>query len=136
MKFTPAGGAVSIEAAVRAVAPQVPDVIFVRITDTGVGIAKDKLSSVFEPFVQVSATNVTRREGTGLGLSISRDLARGMHGDLRARSTPGTGSSFTVTLPVAWDDSGELHDRRTLNERRDGEQRSREDRRHEIGGDG
>jgi signal transduction histidine kinase len=101
MKFTPAGGKVMIETTERADGDQAEDVIYVRVTDNGIGIPMDKLNAVFEPFVQVSATNVSRREGTGLGLSISRDLARGMGGDLRARSKPGEGSAFTVGLPAA-----------------------------------
>ena len=99
MKFTPAGGEISIELVTRAEGDHAADVVYVRVADTGIGIAQDQFASIFEPFVQLSATNVSRREGTGLGLAISRDLARGMGGDLRVRSTPGEGSSFTVTLP-------------------------------------
>ena len=53
----------------------------------------------FQPFVQVDSTLTRTQEGTGLGLAISRDLARGMGADLTVTSTPGAGSTFTVTLP-------------------------------------
>ena len=66
----------------------------------GIGIPADRLESIFDPFVQVSEATHTE-QGTGLGLTISRDLARGMRGDLRARSTEGQGSVFTITLPLA-----------------------------------
>ena len=56
---------------------------------------------VFQPFVQIDSKLTRTQEGTGLGLAISRDLARGMGGDLTAVSTPGAGSTFTVTLPAA-----------------------------------
>jgi signal transduction histidine kinase len=71
------------------------------VTDTGRGIAAEQLARVFEPFVQVDQRLTRTDEGTGLGLAISRDLARGMGGDLTARSTPGAGSTFTLTLPAA-----------------------------------
>ena len=71
----------------------------VTVRDTGVGIASDKLASIFEPFVQVGRTLHTPAEGTGLGLAISRDLARGMGGDLTVASVLGQGSSFVLVLP-------------------------------------
>ncbi len=74
--------------------------------DTGIGIPPDQLDRIFEPFVQVRADLTRTAEGTGLGLAISRDLARGMGGDLTAESTPGVGSTFTLTLPAA----GGAHD--------------------------
>jgi signal transduction histidine kinase len=98
VKFTPAGGSVTIDVGRRA---GTDDVVFVRVSDTGHGIPRDKLESVFEPFVQVDVYRTRSTEGVGLGLSISRDLARGMGGDLRARSELGKGSTFTLTLPRA-----------------------------------
>jgi PAS domain S-box-containing protein len=72
-----------------------------HVRDTGVGIAPEKLASVFEPFVQVDQRLTRPHEGVGLGLAISRDLARGMGGDLTAESVVGAGSTFTLTLPAA-----------------------------------
>ena len=98
IKFTPAGGRVSVSAHVR---DDEPGQVFIRVTDTGIGIPPEKQASVFEAFVQVDMSRTRRSEGTGLGLAISRDLARGMGGDLRVRSQEGAGSTFTLTLPAA-----------------------------------
>jgi signal transduction histidine kinase len=73
--------------------------VFVRVSDTGVGIPQEMIERIFEPFVQVDASKSRSAEGTGLGLAISRDLARGMGGDLSASSTPGVGSVFQIDLP-------------------------------------
>jgi PAS domain S-box-containing protein len=95
IKFTDRGGRVDLvcEASGRTVA--------VAVSDTGIGIEADQLERIFEPFVQVRADFTRTAEGTGLGLAISRDLARGMGGELTAASTPGVGSTFTLTLPAA-----------------------------------
>jgi signal transduction histidine kinase len=72
----------------------------VRVTDTGRGIPADQLGRIFEPFVQVDRHRTQgSQQGVGLGLAMSRDLARGMGGDLTVESTPGVGSTFTLTLP-------------------------------------
>jgi PAS domain S-box-containing protein len=94
VKFTGAGGEVELS--------WERDGAFARIQvrDTGRGIPPDKLEVIFEPFVQVDPTLTRSAEGTGLGLAISRDLARAMKGDITARSTPGEGSVFTLTLPL------------------------------------
>ena len=96
LKFTGHGGSICVEAGNASETE-----IFIRVTDTGVGIPDDMLEKVFEPFVQVDATHSRSAEGTGLGLAISRDLARGMQGDLGARAAEGKGSTFELTLPKA-----------------------------------
>jgi PAS domain S-box-containing protein len=97
VKFTPAPGAVRL-----ACEPDASTVRFV-VRDTGIGIPADSLAHIFEPFVQVESQLTRTAGGTGLGLAISRDLARGMGGDLTVDSTPGVGSTFTLTLPRAPD---------------------------------
>jgi signal transduction histidine kinase len=105
-KFTPEEGAVTVsvgraERVERAAGAAAGGVVRIAVADTGVGIAADQLDRIFEPFVQADARLSRAHEGTGLGLAISRDLARGMGGDLTAESTPGAGSTFTLTLPEA-----------------------------------
>ena len=95
-KFTPSGGRVTIDVATRA---RRPDVVFIRVTDTGIGIPQEKQEAIFEPFVQVNVGTTRTNTGAGLGLAISRELARGMNGELRVRSTEGNGATFTLTLP-------------------------------------
>ena len=102
-KFTAPGGHVHVEIADREDGPASTEHLYLRVRDTGAGIARDKLDAVFEPFVQVRGAYAPGSGGTGLGLTISRDLARGMGGDLRARSELGQGSTFTVTLRRAPD---------------------------------
>ena len=96
IKFTEKGGHIRLSCSA---APN--GMVAIAVIDTGVGIAPEKLESVFEPFVQIDQRLTRPHEGVGLGLSISRDLARGMSGDLSAVSTPGVGSTFTLTLPAA-----------------------------------
>jgi signal transduction histidine kinase len=111
IKFTNAGGQITIDAPTRdrrleaPGAPAIADassvMVYLRVSDTGIGIARDKQESIFDPFVQIHRALTHTSEGTGLGLAISRDLAHGMHGELRVRSEVGQGSAFTLALPRA-----------------------------------
>ncbi|WP_342118816.1 MHYT domain-containing protein [Pseudoduganella sp. OTU4001] len=70
------------------------------VTDTGIGIAPDRMAAIFEPFVQADASMNRRFGGTGLGTTICKQLVELMGGSLWAESTPGAGSTFHVLLPL------------------------------------
>ena len=70
-----------------------------EVEDTGIGIPKDKLESIFEPFTQLTDSGEVRG-GTGLGLSISKRLVDLMRGEVSVESEPGKGSLFRVQLPL------------------------------------
>ncbi len=95
IKFTPAGGHVSADCAVRGAN------ITMRVSDTGIGIESQMLESIFEPFVQLRESLTDREGGVGLGLAISRDLAQAMNGSLTVESEVGQGAHFTLSLPRA-----------------------------------
>jgi len=96
VKFTEPGGEIHVGCDVG------DDVVRITVRDTGRGIASEHLARIFDPFVQVGRERSPEsQQGVGLGLAISRDLAQGMGGSLGAKSTPGEGSAFTLTLPRA-----------------------------------
>jgi len=95
VKFT-AQGRVSVRAELLAGGTQVE----FRVTDTGIGIAPERMAEVFEKFAQLESAKDRRFGGTGLGLAVSRELAELMGGTLEAESAPGVGSIFRLRLPV------------------------------------
>jgi signal transduction histidine kinase len=77
--------------------------VWIRVEDTGPGIATDRLAAIFEPFGQAEESTARQHGGSGLGMTISRRLARIMHGDLTVTSAVGYGSSFILWLPAVPD---------------------------------
>lgn len=74
--------------------------LILQFEDSGIGIPADRLADIFEAFRQVDGGVARRHGGTGLGLAICRNLARAMGGDITVESVLGTGSVFTVSLPL------------------------------------
>ncbi len=70
----------------------------VAVRDSGIGIAADRIESMFDPFTQADASISRRFGGTGLGLAISRKLARALGGDITAQSVPGEGTTMTFAF--------------------------------------
>jgi hypothetical protein len=104
IKFTETGGRITITSGQaetlpsNAVASGGGPWAYVRVEDTGAGIAADRLAAVFEPFVQADMSHTRRYGGSGLGLAISRRLARLMGGDITGESALGEGSTFVLWL--------------------------------------
>jgi len=76
------------------------DAVRFKISDSGIGMAPQQLSMLFQDFQQVDSSATRKYEGTGLGLSISRKLAELMGGEIRVTSEEGKGSEFSVYLPL------------------------------------
>jgi CheY-like chemotaxis protein/CHASE3 domain sensor protein len=96
LKFTAAG-----EVSLRICAGG-SDTVRFDVQDTGIGISEHQQEIIFDAFRQADGSTHRKYGGTGLGLTISRDLARLLGGDISVNSTPGGGSTFTLTLPLAF----------------------------------
>jgi signal transduction histidine kinase/CheY-like chemotaxis protein len=74
--------------------------IVFKITDTGIGLSRDKILRLFQDFTQADASTTRKFGGTGLGLALTRRFCQMMGGDVTVRSVPGEGSTFTIMLPA------------------------------------
>ncbi len=93
IKFTAPGGVVSIDAS------RTGGRFVITVSDTGIGIAEDKLAMIGQPFMQIQNSLTRAYEGTGLGLSLVKGLIAFHGGEFRIASRPGEGTVITVSLP-------------------------------------
>ena len=99
IKFTERG-------TVRILADFLPDwrsdrpAVRIQVIDTGIGISEDNISGLFDPFTQADTSTTRQYGGTGLGLAITRRIAELLGGELNVESTPGKGSTFSLTVPT------------------------------------
>lgn len=97
IKFT-STGSVRMESE-RQLQPDGSLILQVSVSDTGIGIAEDKLSLIFNDFTQADTSSTRKYGGSGLGLTICKRLIEMQNGTIAVESTPGLGSKFTINLP-------------------------------------
>lgn len=97
IKFTPKDGEISIQMFGESFLES-NVILHFSITDSGIGIPKDKIDSLIEPFVQVDGSTTRENRGTGLGLAISNKLIELMGGELKIESKEGNGSTFSFNV--------------------------------------
>jgi signal transduction histidine kinase len=77
------------------------DMIQFRVCDTGIGMTKEQMARIFDPFIQADASTTRNYGGTGLGLTVTQNYCHLMGGDITVDSTAGVGTTFTMVLPAA-----------------------------------
>jgi signal transduction histidine kinase len=97
VKFTENG---SVRVTIDGVGPEGADGLRLAVSDTGIGIPKEKLPLLFQKFTQLDASTTRRFGGTGLGLAICQELTAKMNGAIWAESAQGQGTTFYVELPL------------------------------------
>ncbi len=95
IKYSPNGGRI------QCIVSMTDRAATLRVVDSGVGIAREDLSRLFNRFERIEHRETSHVGGTGLGLYLSRELARQHGGDIQVESRPQSGSTFTLTLPLA-----------------------------------
>jgi len=93
IKFTPEGGSVTVTCESQG------EMVAIHVRDTGIGISAEELPRMFEAFTQVNSVLQRQHAGSGLGLSLTAKFAELLGGEIKATSTPGKGSTFTILLP-------------------------------------
>jgi signal transduction histidine kinase len=94
IKFTPENGRITMR-----VVSEGPALFRIDVQDTGVGVPAEQLGKLFVEFQQLDAGTAKKYQGTGLGLALTKRIAEAHGGHVAVRSTPATGSTFSVILP-------------------------------------
>jgi signal transduction histidine kinase len=109
LKFTPAGGSITLRAAPAGSGVQV------EVEDTGAGISTESLPHIFDRFYQADPSRPGgRKHGAGLGLAIVKEIVGAHGGKISVRSEPGKGSTFTISLPLATPEASKVVSKRKM----------------------
>ena len=104
VKFTPDRGRVGVAVRRGPLAPQDPQditpAVQLVVSDSGIGISRDQVAKIFEPFFQVDSSSTRAFGGTGLGLTLAKAYVEAHGGRIWVDTQPGQGSTFTATFPV------------------------------------
>ncbi len=100
VKFTPTGGMISIRLLEKPQTSEKYGNYVLSVRDTGIGMGKEFLPHVFEPFERERTSTVSKVEGTGLGMAITKNIIEMMGGSISAQSEQGKGSTFTIELSL------------------------------------
>lgn len=98
VKFTPAGGTITMHIVEKPCSMENYANYEFRIKDTGVGMSKDFLEHIFEPFEREETQDANRTQGTGLGMAITKNIVDMMHGKIQVESEQGSGTEFIISL--------------------------------------
>ncbi len=93
-KYTPSGGTITVRIQKN------KNDVHISVIDNGIGIPKDQISTIFEPYKRLDLSKAYYYDGLGLGLSISQAIAQAHGGSVSVSSTEGKGSEFTLSLPI------------------------------------
>jgi signal transduction histidine kinase/ligand-binding sensor domain-containing protein/DNA-binding response OmpR family regulator len=97
-KFTDEGGSVRLKG--QAVTQGTKDWMQIQVADSGKGIPEEETDKIFDRFYQVDSSQTREQEGTGIGLALTKELVELHHGEIRVESKEGTGTTFTLLLPL------------------------------------
>jgi len=93
-KFTPDGGRIGVDVYTE------EKYVKISISDTGVGISKEKIPNIFDRFYQVDGSHTREQEGTGIGLALTKELVELHKGKIEVESEEGRGTTFTISIPM------------------------------------
>jgi len=104
LKFTPAGGAITVGVKVKEHTDFFKNgYIEIIVKDTGSGMSHNQLDKIFDRFYQADASTTREHEGSGIGLALTKELVELFNGNISVESEPGVGTAFTVCLPLGRD---------------------------------
>ncbi len=101
IKYTPDGGSITLSVSTKLSTDQC--VLEFVCRDNGIGMTPDFLEHIYDPFERVQTSTMSGIEGTGLGMSIVKKLIDAMHGTIHILSTPGAGTTVTISIPLKID---------------------------------